>query len=79
MTRVMYVYNSPYTFLQPNRPSPHSAALARRRSCRLLSATCTDRTRFPPLPNSWAKIRDELITPFLDIELKYYDLGLEYR
>lgn len=28
---------------------------------------------------SWAKIRNELITPFLDIDLKYYDLGLEYR
>ncbi|ORY82996.1 isocitrate dehydrogenase [Leucosporidium creatinivorum] len=27
----------------------------------------------------WAKIRNELITPFLDIDLKYYDLGLEYR
>lgn len=28
---------------------------------------------------SWKKIREELILPFLDIELKYYDLGLEYR
>ncbi len=27
----------------------------------------------------WHKIRDELILPFLDIELKYYDLGMEYR
>ncbi|KAM0789884.1 hypothetical protein ACM66B_006728 [Microbotryomycetes sp. NB124-2] len=27
----------------------------------------------------WKKIREELILPFLDIDLKYYDLGLEYR
>jgi isocitrate dehydrogenase len=27
----------------------------------------------------WHKIRDELIVPYLDIDLKYYDLGIEYR
>jgi len=27
----------------------------------------------------WHKIRDELIKPYLDIDLKYYDLGIEYR
>lgn len=27
----------------------------------------------------WKKIREELILPNLDIELKYYDLGMEYR
>ncbi|SCV74704.1 BQ2448_7733 [Microbotryum intermedium] len=27
----------------------------------------------------WHKIRAELILPFLDIDIKYYDLGLEYR
>lgn len=27
----------------------------------------------------WHKIRKELILPFLDIDLKYYDLGLPYR
>ncbi|GAA5982843.1 hypothetical protein JCM10908_006807 [Rhodotorula pacifica] len=27
----------------------------------------------------WQKIKDDLILPFLDIDLKYYDLGLEYR
>jgi isocitrate dehydrogenase len=27
----------------------------------------------------WHKIRDELVTPFLDIDIKYYDLGIEYR
>ncbi len=27
----------------------------------------------------WAWIRDRLITPYLDIDLKYYDLGMEYR
>ncbi|BGP52077.1 Isocitrate dehydrogenase [NADP], mitochondrial precursor (Oxalosuccinate decarboxylase) [Rhodotorula kratochvilovae] len=27
----------------------------------------------------WDKIKKDLILPFLDIDLKYYDLGLEYR
>jgi len=27
----------------------------------------------------WHKIREELILPFLDIKLDYYDLGVEYR
>lgn len=27
----------------------------------------------------WHKIREELILPFLDIDLKYYDLGIEHR
>lgn len=28
---------------------------------------------------SWHKIKQELILPFLDVDIKYYDLGLEYR
>ncbi|EIN09597.1 isocitrate dehydrogenase [Punctularia strigosozonata HHB-11173 SS5] len=27
----------------------------------------------------WKKIREELILPFLKLDIKYYDLGLEYR
>jgi isocitrate dehydrogenase len=27
----------------------------------------------------WAYIRNKLILPYLDVDLKYYDLGLEYR
>jgi isocitrate dehydrogenase len=27
----------------------------------------------------WHKIREELILPFVDVDLKYYDLGLPYR
>src|SRR6478735_707252 len=27
----------------------------------------------------WAFIKDKLILPYLDIDLKYYDLGIEYR
>ena len=27
----------------------------------------------------WQDIKDKFIFPFLDIDLKYYDLGLEYR
>lgn len=27
----------------------------------------------------WHKIRNELILPYLDIDIKYYDLGIEYR
>lgn len=27
----------------------------------------------------WQKIRNELILPYLDIDIKYFDLGLEYR
>jgi len=27
----------------------------------------------------WKRIKDELILPFLNIDLKYYDLGIEYR
>jgi isocitrate dehydrogenase len=27
----------------------------------------------------WAKIKDTLIFPFVDVETKYYDLGLEHR
>ena len=27
----------------------------------------------------WQYIKDKLITPFLDIELMYFDLGMEYR
>jgi isocitrate dehydrogenase len=27
----------------------------------------------------WQKIREKLILPYLDIDLKYYDLGMEYR
>jgi isocitrate dehydrogenase len=27
----------------------------------------------------WQSIKDRFIFPFLDIDLKYYDLGLEYR
>ena len=33
-------------------------------------------------PNSriiWQRIREKLILPYLDIDLKYYDLGMEYR
>ncbi|ELR21569.1 isocitrate dehydrogenase Idp1, putative [Acanthamoeba castellanii str. Neff] len=27
----------------------------------------------------WKRIKEELILPFLNIDLKYYDLGIEYR
>ena len=27
----------------------------------------------------WQFIKDKLIHPYLDIDLKYYDLGVEYR
>ena len=27
----------------------------------------------------WSFIKDKLINPYLDIELKYYDLGMESR
>jgi isocitrate dehydrogenase len=27
----------------------------------------------------WQFIKDRLILPYLDIELEYYDLGMEYR
>ena len=27
----------------------------------------------------WQDIKDRFITPYLDVDLKYYDLGLEYR
>jgi len=27
----------------------------------------------------WGFIKDKLITPYLDVDLKYYDLGVEYR
>lgn len=27
----------------------------------------------------WAKIKDTLLLPYLDMDLKYYDLGMEYR
>ena len=27
----------------------------------------------------WQKIREKLILPYLDIDLKYYDLGIEAR
>ncbi len=27
----------------------------------------------------WKLIREQLILPFLDIDIKYYDLGIEYR
>jgi isocitrate dehydrogenase len=27
----------------------------------------------------WQYIKDKLINPFLDIELQYFDLGMEYR
>jgi len=27
----------------------------------------------------WHKIKEELILPYLDVDLKYYDLGMEYR
>ena len=27
----------------------------------------------------WQKIKDKLIFPYLDIDLKYYDLGIEKR
>ena len=27
----------------------------------------------------WALIRNKLILPYLDIDLEYYDLGIEYR
>jgi isocitrate dehydrogenase len=27
----------------------------------------------------WAKIKEMLILPYLDLEIKYYDLGLPYR
>src|SRR5688572_8985724 len=27
----------------------------------------------------WQFIKDQLILPYLDVELKYYDLGIEYR
>lgn len=27
----------------------------------------------------WHKIRDDMILPYVDVELEYYDLGMEYR
>ena len=27
----------------------------------------------------WQRIREKLILPYLDIDLKYYDLGIEHR
>ena len=27
----------------------------------------------------WKFIKDKLIIPYLDIDIKYYDLGIEYR
>jgi isocitrate dehydrogenase len=27
----------------------------------------------------WKMIKDWLITPYLDIDIKYFDLGIEYR
>jgi len=27
----------------------------------------------------WQQIKDELITPFLDLNIQYFDLGMEYR
>ena len=27
----------------------------------------------------WKMIKDKLITPYLDLDIKYYDLGIEYR
>ncbi len=27
----------------------------------------------------WKMIKDELILPFLDLDIKYYDLGMENR
>ena len=27
----------------------------------------------------WQFIKDKLILPYLDVDLKYYDLGIEYR
>ena len=27
----------------------------------------------------WKAIKDELILPFLDVEIKYFDLGIEHR
>src|ERR1700704_1597281 len=27
----------------------------------------------------WAFIKDKLIVPYLDVDLKYYDLGIEHR
>jgi isocitrate dehydrogenase len=27
----------------------------------------------------WAKIKEKFIFPYLDIDIKYFDLGLEYR
>ena len=27
----------------------------------------------------WKFIKDKLILPYLDIDIKYYDLGIEYR
>jgi isocitrate dehydrogenase len=27
----------------------------------------------------WKKIREELILPYVDVDLKYYDLGMEHR
>ena len=27
----------------------------------------------------WSFIKEQLILPYLDLEIKYYDLGIEYR
>ena len=27
----------------------------------------------------WKKIREQLILPYLDVDLKYFDLGVEHR
>jgi isocitrate dehydrogenase len=27
----------------------------------------------------WKFIKDKLITPYLELDIKYYDLGMEYR
>ena len=27
----------------------------------------------------WEKIRERMILPYVDVDLKYFDLGMEYR
>src|SRR5690348_15713046 len=94
MSRVLRQKNRPNCmtpWLSPGRPrcydAPFSPAASHARSQEALPIMAKIKVSNPVVELDgdemtriiWQYIKDKLITPFLDIQLQYFDLGMEYR
>jgi isocitrate dehydrogenase len=84
------LYRAPRTFRAATaiaNSSPLAFGAAHTRSARTMATARKIKVKNPVVELDgdemtriiWQSIKDKFIYPYLDIDLKYYDLGLEYR